>query len=278
MRTSWSKQGVLYGILLIVAIWTVLPMVWMIRISLMQKVDAFSMPPVFAFKPTLAHYFNLLSGRVLGTDFYKYYMNSALIAIGTTLLTLLIGGLAAFSFSRYRFKGDKFLAFAVIASRMLPPVAFAIPLFFLMRGWGTYDTRIGLILLYTAFHAPFATWMMKAFFDEVPKEIDEAALVDGCTRFGAFFRTTLPLAAPGFAATAIYNFILAWNEFLFSLIFTSSNSKTLSVVTLELIGEVGVEWGPMTATATLAVLPSMLFAIMAQKYLVRGLTMGAVKG
>lgn len=246
--------------------------------SIMHKVDAFTLPPPLVFETTLNHYGDIFSKTFFGGRFFHYFFNSTIIASGATILSVALGSLGGYSLSRFKFRGDKFLAFSVIASRMMPPIAFAIPLFFLIRGWKIYDTHICLIVIYTAFHAPFATWMMKGFFDEIPIHVEEAAMVDGCSRLGAFLRTTLPLSAPGFAATAVYNFILSWNEFLFALMFTSVKAKTLPVAAVELIGEAGVEWGPMAAMGTVSVLPAIIFTLTSQRYLVRGLTLGAVKG
>jgi ABC-type glycerol-3-phosphate transport system permease component len=271
--------GIATSLLLLVLflIWSAVPILWMVRMSFMFKIDAFSIPPKLLFRPTLRHYLDMFSVSYFGGRFVSYFLNSTVVASGATLFSLFLGTLGGYSLSRFTFRGDRVLAFAIIASRMMPPIAFAIPLFFMVRGWGIYDTPYCLILVYTAFHAPFATWMMKGFLDEIPVEIEEAAVVDGCSRMGAFLRTTLPLAAPGFAATAIYNFILSWNEFLFALMFTSLNAKTLPVAAVELIGEAGVEWGPIASMGTMAVLPAIVFTLLSQKYLVRGLTLGAVK-
>jgi multiple sugar transport system permease protein len=283
-KTSRKKKmtGVLKTLLLvmgltIVLIWSLLPILWTLRISLMSKVDAFSMPPKLFFYPTFENYIKLFSKAYFGGRFIHYFINSLIVSIGSMSICALLGAIGGYTFSRYKFKGDKFLSFSIIASRMMPPVVLVIPLFLLIKNWGLYDNLIALIFQYTAFNLPFSTWMMKGFVDEIPVDLEESAMVDGCSKLGAFFRITSYLIAPGFIATSIYTFILSWNEFLFAFIMTSTKAKTLAAAAPELIGEVGVEWGAIASMGICALLPAVILTLFASRYLIKGMLLGAVK-
>ena len=251
-----------------------LPIVWMIASSLKTPLQLISNPPVIFFKPTLESYIQLY-GRA------KYILrnlfNSVTISSLSALFTLVFGSLAAFSFSRFRFAGDRFLTFLIMWTRTLPPIVAVVPLFLTMSRLGMVDTHLGLTWIYTALNLPFAIWMLKSFFDAVPVELEEAAMIDGCSRLSACYRVTLPLTAPGLAATAIFVFTLAWNEFIFALIFSSVNAKTMPVVVVESIVEYKIYWADMAALGTIVMLPILIFSFFVQKHLVRGLTVGSIK-
>jgi multiple sugar transport system permease protein len=260
------------GIIIILVVLFIAPVIQMVLMSFKQPLDLFS--TFLFFKPTGANYVDLFS-RLNLTYFFK---NSIIIASGTAVLSVILGAVAAYSFARYNFPMRKFLLFMVLFSRMLPPVAGVVPLFLVMRRLGFTDTYGGIILLYTAFQTPIVIWMIRGFFLSIPRELEEAAVIDGCSRLTAFLRITLPLSRPGLAATSIFAFTLSWNEFLFALIFTGTNTKTIPVAVPELIGEMGIFWGQICAAGTLAVLPIFIFSFLAQKQLISGLTFGAVKG
>lgn len=264
-----------YGALLLWSLFALIPIVWIISTSLKDRVDIFTVPPKFFFNPSFEAYKKFL---LPGPDsILRILSNSAIVALGTVILTLLLSSLAAYAFSRYRFRGRQGLLFFMMATRLLPPITAVIPLFLMMNDLGFIDTRRVLIIIYTALNIPFATWMMKSFFDAVPKELEESARIDGCSSLGALLRITVPLAAPGFAATSIFIFILAWNEFLFAFIFTSVEARTVPVIIPETVGEFQIFWQDMATLATLLMIPTIGFAIFAQRHLVKGLTTGALK-
>ena len=213
------------------------------------------------------------------SDFPTLVFNSAVVTAVTCLICLAVGTLAAYSFSRYRFRGrDRLLIFYLVV-RMFPVVLLIIPLFVMMRDLGLLDTRFGLALAYTAFLVPLCIWMLKGFFDAIPGDLEDAARIDGCTRLGALWRIVLPLARPGLATTAVFIAIAAWNEFLFAMMMTTSQGSRTWPVGLQLmVGEFQLPWGPLSAGGIVTVVPILLFFAIVQRSLIRGLTSGAVKG
>lgn len=241
--------------------------------SIKTELDALSFPPKWIFKPTLENYTEIFKF----SPFAKYLLNSLTVASLNTGVVLVLGSFAAYSLARFRFKGAENLAFWILSIRMMPPVAAIIPIYIIMRNLHLLDTPWSLVITYLTFNLPFAVWMMRSFFREIPREIEESALVDGCSVFGAFRKIALPLAAPGLAATGILTFIFSWNEFLFALILTGSKAVTLPVGITGYMKETGINWGYMTAGGALALIPVIVFTILVQKHLVKGLTMGALK-
>jgi multiple sugar transport system permease protein len=235
---------------------------------------------VVIFHPTLESYEMLfVSGHhAMAFDMKRLFFNSTVVAVVTSIMTLTTSCLAAYSLSRFRFAGRKFLAFLIIATRMLPPIATTVPIFLLMNSLKLVDSHFALIASYTAINIPFAVWMLRGFMDEIPTDLEEAAMIDGCSRLQALVRVTLPLVAPGVAATAVFAFLLAWNDFALALILTNKEAKTLPLIVVSFITEEGILWGPMAAAATLILLPPVVFVVLAQRHLARGLTLGAVKG
>ena len=195
----------------------------------------------------------------------------------TTVASVLIGSLAAYSLSRFKTGGDNF-SFWILSTRMFPPVAAALPLFLIFKQIKLLDTHLALIIANTVFTLPFVVWLLKGFFDELPLELEEAALIDGCSHWGAFTRVALPLVTPGLVATALFSFIFAWNEFMFALLLTRRNVRTLTIIVPSLVGGHEILWGEIAAIGMVAIIPGILLALLLQRYLVRGLTMGAVKG
>ncbi len=249
------------------------PVYWLVTISLKPEIDQFAVPPIwFAFKPTLQHYFTAFQSG----EFTQYFENSIAIAALSTLLALALGVPAAYGLSR--FPAPR-LSFWILSTRMLPPIVTVIPIFLMLRQAHLLDSLTGLIIVYTGFNLPFVIWMMQSFFNEVPRDLEEAAMLDGESRFGAFLRIVLPLVTPGLAATAVFCLIVAWNEFLFALILTQTDSAmTVPVGIAAQVTQYEIKWGAMSAAGVAAMLPVLLFATAAQKYLVRGLSLGAVKG
>ena len=254
------------------------PVYWMLTISLKTEVDQFAFPPLwFVFTPTLDHYYDAFITRSFG----DYLLTSAFVAVMSTACALVIGTLAAYALARFElpWKLNRRLSLWILSTRMFPAIVTAVPLFLMMRDLRLLNTRAALIIVYTAFNLPFVVWMMRGFFAELPRDLEEAALVDGDSRFGALLRIVLPLVAPGLAATAVFCLIVSWNEFLFALVLTQTDAAmTLPVGIAGRVTQYEIKWGVMSAAATVALVPILVFALALQKYLVRGLSMGAVKG
>jgi multiple sugar transport system permease protein len=250
------------------------PIYWIIISSFKTRVDTLAMPPVWFFRPTLKAYLSVFVFENYG----RYFFNTTVIAASTTTISLAVGSMAAYVIDRYRFRFSDLIAYALLATRMIFPIVYAIPLFLLFRDLGLLDTHVGLIIAYTTFSLPYAVWIMSGFFAAVPKEIDEAAMVDGCSRFKAFRRVILPLAAPGLAAASIFILLLAWNEFLFALVLAGGGTaKTLPVAAAQLIGQREIEWNALCAVSTATIVPLLFFFGLVHKYLLRGMIAGAVK-
>ncbi len=249
------------------------PIFWMLSTSFKTDADAFRYPPLLIGKPpTLSNY-----KSVLASEFPLYIFNSAIICSLTVCISIILGTPAAYALSRYRFKIKNGIAYWILTTRMAPPVAVVLPMFILMKYMHLLDTRLSLVVLYTTFNLSFVIWLMRGFFAEIPMEVDDAALIDGCNPLTAFIRVVLPLVAPGLAAVAIFCFIFSWNEFFYALIMTHTKTRTVPVGVQGYIGMYGIRWGEMTAATSLASAPILAFAIATQKHLVRGLTLGAVK-
>jgi multiple sugar transport system permease protein len=225
-----------------------------------------------AFLPTLEHYRALWTGNFPGS-----FVNSIIVSTASTALALLLGVPAAYSLSRARFRRGRQIALWILATRMAPPIAFTIPFFLAYRYVGLLDTQIGLIIVYLTFNLALVIWMMQGFFEGVPTALEEAAWIDGCGVWEAFLRVSLPLSAPGLAATAVLCFILSWNDFFYALILTRTNASTAPVAIVNFIQYTGWEWGRIAAAATLVMLPVVVFSLLVRNYLVRGLTAGGTK-
>ena len=262
-------------------IWTLLPIFIMFVSSFKDLLEAFKIPAVgdwlgagvfFDFSPTFTHYENLF----LNLNFTSYIMNSLVAAGGSALISVVLGSMAAYSLSRIDFKGKSDLFFWIISTRMAPVVAVMVPLYAIFRSLDLVGTLPGLILAYTTFNLPFAIWILKGFFDNVPYAIEEAQMVDGATRPQAFL-SILPLVAPGIGAFLVLCVLFAWNDFLFAAIIGSGGAKTLPVATRELVQPQNIQWGSIMAAGVVTTLPMMLLGLVIRRYLVTGLTMGAVK-
>jgi multiple sugar transport system permease protein len=254
------------------------PIYWLIGISLKREIDQFAWPPLwFGFTPTLRHYAEAFGQA----EFARYFANSVIVATGSTVLALALGVPAAYGLARFSWPGGwaRAIGFWILSTRMLPPIVTIVPLFLLLREIRLLNSLGGLVLVYTAFNLPFTIWMMRGFFEEVPRELEEAAWLDGESRLGALLRIVLPVVRPGLAATAIFCLIVAWNEFLFALILSQTpSSMTLPVGIASRVTQYEIQWGAMSAGGVVAMAPVLVFAAAAQRYLVRGLSLGAVKG
>jgi multiple sugar transport system permease protein len=256
----------------------IVPVYWMITISLKTEADQFSATPSWiGFAPTLSHYWDAFGNRSFG----RYLLTSAIVSFGSTICAVTLGTAAAYALARIELprQSGRRISLWILSTRMLPPIATAVPLFMLMRSFGLIDTIAGLILIYTGLNLPFAIWMMRGFFRELPRELEEAAMVDGDSRMGALVRIILPLVRPGLAATAVFCLIVSWNEFLLALVLTQTDaSMTLPVAIAGRVTQYEIEWGVMSAAGVVAMLPILIFALAVQRHLVRGLSLGAVKG
>ena len=271
---SIGKWTVFYIGLICAVFFFVFPIFWIVTTSLKHRVDVYTEKPVLLFSVTWQNYQRIFELH----DFGRYLLNSFIVATSVTLIIVYFGALAAYALTRWRIKGYNWVSLAIISARMFPPIAL-LPSFFLFASRiGIVDTRQVLIFAHATYGLPFIVFMLAGFFRQIPRDLDDAALIDGCSYFQLFNWIILPSVAPGLAATAILSFIWSWNEFLFALVLTRASSKTLPVVISEFIGFVQVDWQGLTAMATILLLPSIIITFAAQKYLVRGLTAGAVKG
>lgn len=266
-------RTIFYIVLIAITLIVLTPYLWMVVTSLKTKRMLYASPPVIVFEPTLKNYTSIFIQK----GYWKYLVNSVIIAITATFLTVSIGTPCAYAFSRFKMKADNHLFFAILTTRMAPPIAIALPMYIMFSKFGLIDTHIAVILAHTTFNLVLVVWVMKGFFDEVPREIDESALVDGCTEFMAYRKVLLPLAAPGLVAVSIFSFIFSWNELLFALILTAEESRTLPVSIPSLVQHTGTLWGQVAAVASIATIPVLVFTFIVQKHLVRGLSFGAVK-
>ncbi|HWT30177.1 MAG TPA: carbohydrate ABC transporter permease [Propylenella sp.] len=255
-------------------IFTLAPLYWVFITSIKPSNDYLAVPPVwFPDEPTIVHYTTALFAY-RGLD---GLINSIIVSLAATALSALFGTLMAYSLARFN-TGGKHLAFWVLSQRFLPPVAVILPIFLIYRTLRINDTHFGLIIAYTVLTLPVSVWMMYAYFRQMPKSMEEAALVDGCSRWQAFWSVAVPLAAPGIVAAAVFAFIACWTEFFFALILTSRDAFTLPTVFRAFIGFQGAQYGEASALAIVSLVPSIALGILVQRHLVRGLTMGAVRG
>jgi multiple sugar transport system permease protein len=283
-RRSGSLSGVLLtGLTYLLLFVFLVPTLWVIGTSVRPEIEIAASPAIWIPQQlTAAHYQGLFGvggeGQGSRVTFPQYFTNSAVVALTTTLISVLVGALAGYGFSRFRFRGKSGLFLLMLFVRALPGLAIALPLFILYRTLDLQDTKQGLVIIYAALAIPTVAWLMEGFFAELPYEIEEAARIDGCSRWQVFWRIALPLAAPGLAATAVIVFLWSWDEFGLALVLTGSlNARTLSVGLYEFVQEFRVAWGQLTAAGTLMLLPVIVFTVTTQRFLVRGLTFGAVK-
>lgn len=264
------------GLIVLVAVIFVIfmfPLYIVITSSIKPDIDIFSRPPKWIFKPTGDHYLSLFTLR----RFHTNVLNSTIVALGSTILSIIVGSLAAHALSRLKFKAMKDIAFWILSIRMFPPIAVVIPYYILLRKTGLLDTPIALIIVYSTFNIPLTVWLMRGFFKEIPQEMEEAALVDGCNYFSSFFRIALPLAAPGIVVSAVFCFIFSWNEFLFAFMLTSSKTMTATVAVMGFWSTEAIEWGRIMAGCVVVMIPIIIFTFFSQKFLIKGLTLGSIK-
>lgn len=250
-----------------------IPYFWLISTSFKTRVEAFSIPPKLIFKATIKNYRMVFIEK----NFGKNLLNSMIVAFFVTSISLIVGLPSAYAFSRFRMKGDKILFFYLLGTRFTPVIVLSLPLYFIMADLRLLNSFVGIILAHSAFNIAFVVWMMKGFFDTIPKEIDESARVDGCSWLGSFFRIAIPLTAHGIAATSIFCSINSWNEFLMAFILTGYKTATLPVALPGLMTPQGTFWGQIAAVGSVITIPVLIFAFIVQKYMVQGMSAGAIK-
>ena len=273
---KWRRRGMVGRLIFIglFLLFVLMPLYWMFITSIKPSDDYLAVPPVwFPKAPTLVHY----TAALFAYRGMQGLINSLVISVAATILSALFGTMMAYSLARFG-TGGKHLSFWVLSQRFLPPIAVVLPIFLIYRNFGLHDTHVGLIIAYTVFTLPVTVWMMFAYFRGLPRSMEDAALVDGCTRWQAFWRVAVPLSAPGIVAAAVFAFIACWTEFFFALILTSRTAFTLPTVFRAFLGFQGAQYGEASALAIVSLVPSIMLGVLAQKHLVRGLTLGAVRG
>src|SRR6056300_1296482 len=306
LEPSGFSRKLAATIIIVYMVVTLIPITWIVATSFKSVDSAISYPPEVFFEPSLEGYVNLFTNRsrqpkeyldslpppetwyedlvrsremvITGpSKFIGRYSNSLIIGFGATFLSVFLGTLAAYAFSRFKIPLKDDLMFFILSTRMMPPIAVAIPIFLMYRELGLSDTHLGMILLYTAVNLSLSVWLLKGFIDEIPREYEEAALIDGYTRFQAFYKVVLPQAATGIASTAIFCLIFAWNEYAFAVLLTSGTAQTAPPFIPTIIGVGGQDWPAVAAGATIFLVPVMVFTILLRKHLLRGITFGAVR-
>ena len=306
VEASPRARRIAGAVVVLYALVSMVPLAWIFLTSVKSPPDSIAYPPKVLFRPSVEGYCNLFTTQsrqlndyiaqlppprnacdavararnmvVVGpSNFVPRFLNSLVIAFGSTALSVLLGLTAAYAFSRFRVPGKDDLLFFILSTRMMPPIAVAIPVYLMYRELGLSDTRLGMILLYTAVNVSLAVWLLKGFIDEIPREYEEAALVDGYTRLQAFRKVVLPQAVTGVMATAIFCLIFAWNEYAFAVLLTSGKAQTAPPLIPIIIGEGGQDWPAVAAGTTLFLVPILVFTVLLRKQLLRGITFGALR-
>jgi len=281
MRRS-LKRIFLYVAVAAIVVWTIAPYLWLIISSLSFKIDLLTVP--LRWIPprlTLENYHSLFfthgSESVNTRLFFQSLGNSAIISLTTMFICLILGVFAAYAIARLHFKGSNAMVLIMMATQLVPPIVLVVPLYVIMRKMDLLDTHLGLILVDISIVLPLVIWLMRGYFASIPSELEDAARIDGCTYLGALFRVILPLSGPGLVSVMIFAFIAAWNEYLYAFIFTNINAKTLPVLIGEFSTKLGLEYLRIAAAGVLASLPPVLLALIFQRFIIRGLTAGAIK-
>lgn len=253
--------------------WFVLfPILWLVLTALKPPSEVYQ--PSVIFQPTLENFVTIFSEPF---NNHKLALNSLIISTSTMIITVPVALMAAYAFSRYHFRGNQIMMVLILVTQFIPPLVIALPFFNLFRWTGLYDTHVGLVIVYLSIVLPYSIWMLKGFIDTLPIEIEEAAFVDGCTTFGVLRYITFPLILPGVITTAIFSFIMCWNEFTYALILTRTNSRTIQLGLMSTVGVRGILWELMAATGLVVMIPMFVLSFSVRKYFIEGITMGAVK-
>lgn len=272
---AWNstKRYFLNIVTILLVLLTLVPILWLLQTALKPQIFALEMPPRLIFLPTFTN-FELVFKHY---DFLKSYLNSVIIGLSTTVISIVLGTACGYGLARARFRASKVMGIWIILIRMAPPVGFALPLYIMMRAMHLIDTYIGLVLLYLTATLPFFSWLMSGFFKTVPRELEEAAQIDGCTRVRTLFSVGIPLVVPGMVTCAIFSFIMSWNEFLYALIIAGRHTRTAPVILQGFVNFKGIQWGELSAASLLVTIPVIVFSLLVQRGLIRGLMGGAIK-
>lgn len=273
-RRPRAKQVAKIVTLLVVVLITLVPFLLVLMTSLKTKVDSVALPPKWTFTPTLENYVEQLANE----EFFRAALNSLIIASATTLIATFVAVFAGYALARFRFRGSGAFAYSFLLIRAVPPIAFVIPYFMIWRDLGWRDSYQAMVVMYLTLALPLMVWMLRSFFVELPVEIEEAAMVDGCTRFAAMRHVLIPNVMPGIVAAAGLSFILVWNEFMYALFNTGTQTRTLPVEIYQSLGYFETNWAKLSSAAVVAVIPAAILVGLTQRFIVRGLSMGAVKG
>jgi multiple sugar transport system permease protein len=273
-RRPRIRQAVKIGTLLIIVLITLMPFLLVVMTSLKTKVDSVALPPKWIFTPTFENYVEQLANE----EFFQAALNSLIIASATTVIATLIAVFSGYALARFRFRGQGIFAYSFLLIRAVPPIAFVIPYFMIWRDLGWRDTYQAMVVMYLTLALPLMVWMLRSFFVELPVEIEEAAMVDGCTRLQAMWHVLIPNVMPGIVAAAGLSFILVWNEFMYALFNTGNQTQTLPVQIYQSLGYFETNWAKLSTAAVVAVIPAVIFVGLTQRFIVRGLSLGAVKG
>lgn len=272
LKQSRCSLFLRYVFLILVTLFFLLPFVWILRCSLITKAEAYMIPPNWSAKLTLENYIAVFQQNTFG----KYFLNSLIIALASTLLSILLGAMASYWIARIS-KRPNPIKICILCTQMIPPVVLVIPLALIINNMRLGDTYVALIVSYLTFNLPYVIWQMISFFQSIPKELDEASEVDGCTRIQAYFRIILPLAMPGIMASGVYCFIISWNEFMFANNFSGLSTRTVPVAIAALETQNGLQVAELCASCIVAIIPVVLLSVFIKKYLVNGLTFGSIK-
>jgi multiple sugar transport system permease protein len=275
MKIPWIKV-LIYVLLIIVSLLVAFPILWLLDTSLKTYPQIYAFPIQYIPKPfTFEHYYDVLVTH----DFFRFFMNSTIISLGTGILSVALATLPAYAFSRFEFPSKKAFFIAILMCQMFPQVVFVVPFLILLKTLGLMDTLQGVILTYLPFTTPIAIWLLVNFFRDVPIELEEAALLDGCSRFQTFLRIVLPLTLSGLAAVTIYSFLFSWGELMFAMSFLqATKNQTIPMLLSLFVGQYESRWGQMFAGSIIATIPALLIFAYLQRHFVKGLTAGAVKG
>lgn len=274
MNKSKTTKVLSLVVAILALIWTLYPLIWIIFSSFKLPIDQFTIPVKWIPRKFTLRNYRLFFGN---TEFVRSLVNSVIVTACSTVIALILGIPAAYALARFKLKHADFLSFVILLARMTPPVVMVLPFFLISRYFNISGTYIPIVIACSFFSVPFAVWMMQGFFSEIPESLEEAAMIDGCTRFQSLRRIVLPLVLPGVSATSILCALISWNEFLFALVLTGQETRTLPVLVNMFVSEKNVDWGLMSAAALVTALPMIVFGILVQNNLVKGLTAGSVK-
>jgi len=273
--STWMvKRGLFWVVLIIILGFFLFPPVWLLSTSLKNFKDAFAIPPKIIFTPTFENYAYVFSNG----DFARYILNSIVISFVSTFICMLLGVPGAYAIACFEFKRKKDLSFFILSTRIAPPIMSLLPLYIIFNKLELIGSRFPLIIMYILMNLPLVIWIMPVYFREIPLELREAAIIDGCSELKVFWKVMIPLVRSGLAATSILCIIQAWNEFLFALVLSGNDSQTLPVAVTSFMTFQGTQWGPLSAAGTIIMIPMIIFGFMVQKSFVKGMTLGAVKG